>query len=198
MVTNVEPANDSGLPTPHRCPWWVQYLLVSPLRRLREPPHKLVGDLVRPGMTVLDPGCGFGFLTLPLARMVGPEGKVIAVDIEPRAIEKLKRRAHKARVLDRIDTRFCTATDLGLTELTGQVDLVTAIHTLHEFEDLSGFLMQVWRVLNSDGHMLVVEPARHVTRENFEAEVQCCLDAGFTAMPISNESGKRHMALFRK
>ena len=55
-----------GLPKPHTCPWLMQYLFVSPLRRLLEPPERLVGPFVRPGMTVVEPGCGFGFVSAPL------------------------------------------------------------------------------------------------------------------------------------
>ena len=68
-----------------------------------EKPHKLVGPYVEPGMTVLDPGCGFGYFSLPLARMVGPTGRVLSVDVEPRAVDRLRRRAHKAGLGDRIE-----------------------------------------------------------------------------------------------
>jgi ubiquinone/menaquinone biosynthesis C-methylase UbiE len=51
-------------------------------------------------MTVLAPGPGMGFFTIPLARLVGPSGRVIAVDLQPKMIESLKRRASKAGVLE--------------------------------------------------------------------------------------------------
>lgn len=65
----------------HVCPWWGGYFLLTPLRRLIENPEELFRPLVRPEMTVFEPGCGMGYFTLPLARMVGPEGTVIAVDL---------------------------------------------------------------------------------------------------------------------
>ena len=53
----------------HRvCPWWLGYLLASPLRRLMANPRKLLAPYVHEGMTVLEPGPGMGFFTLELAR----------------------------------------------------------------------------------------------------------------------------------
>jgi len=52
----------------HRvCPWWLGYLLASPLRRLLQDPAAIVGPYVREGMTVLEPGPGMGFFTLAMA-----------------------------------------------------------------------------------------------------------------------------------
>ena len=104
-----------GLPKPHTCPWLMQYFFVSPLRRLLEPPGKLVGPFVRPGMTVVEPGCGFGFVSLELARLVGEEGKVISVDLEPRAVERLEERARKAGLAGRMELRSCEPRDLCMT-----------------------------------------------------------------------------------
>ena len=61
------------------CPHWVGYLLINPLRNLFENPNKILGPFVQEGMTVLEPGCGMGYFTLPLARMVGPKGRIVAV-----------------------------------------------------------------------------------------------------------------------
>jgi SAM-dependent methyltransferase len=185
----------SGLPKPHRCPWWVQYMLVSPLRRLAEPPRKLVGDHVKPGMTIVDPGCGFGYVSVPLAKMVGPQGKVISVDIEPRALERVERRARRARVSDRIVTRVCTPKDLGLADFAGEVDLVSVVHTLHEFQDLPDFLGQVATLLKPDGRLWVVEPPGHVTPEHFAAEMECCRLAGFKELDHRPLGGGRMTAL---
>ena len=176
------------LPNPHRCPWLVQYLLISPLRRLSEPPDKLVGPYVQRGMTVLDPGCGFGYISLPLARMVGPEGRILSVDIEPRAVQRLLRRASNAGLADRIETRVCQPRDLQLAEYIGEVDLVTVIHTLHEFEDLPGFLAQVSALLKPSGKMLVVEPPGHVKPEHFRAEINCCRRNGFQELQPSPQA----------
>ena len=91
----------------HRvCPWWLGYLLASPMRRLMQDPGKLLAPYVREGMTVLEPGPGMGFFTLEIARLVGPSGRVVAVDIQPRMLSSLKRRAARAGLLERVDARL--------------------------------------------------------------------------------------------
>jgi predicted O-methyltransferase YrrM len=55
---------------------------------------------------VLEPGPGMGSFTLELARRVGPNGRVIAVDVQPRMIAGLKRRLAKAGLLERVDARI--------------------------------------------------------------------------------------------
>jgi len=171
----------------------MQYLFISPLRRLLEPPEKLVGPFVRPGMTVVEPGCGFGFFSLELARSVGEEGKVISVDLEPRAVERLKKRARKAGLAGRMELRSCEPRDLGLADYHDQVDLIAVIHTLHEFEDLPGFLDQAALLLKPSGRMLIIEPKGHVTPASFQAELQCCKQAGFGVVDTP-EMGKRRVA----
>ena len=49
------------------CPWWLGYILVSPLRRLLLNPRELLAPYVKAGMTVLEPGPGMGFFTIELA-----------------------------------------------------------------------------------------------------------------------------------
>jgi predicted O-methyltransferase YrrM len=63
-------------------------------------------------MTVLEPGPGMGFFTLDLARLAGRQGRVIAVDIQPRMIAGLQRRAAKAGLADTIDARVTTRDSL--------------------------------------------------------------------------------------
>jgi len=88
------------------CPWWVGYFLASPLRRLAVDPGHLLAPFVHAGMTVLEPGPGLGFFTLEMARRVGPAGRIIAVDVEPRMIKGLQRRARKAGRKRELTTTF--------------------------------------------------------------------------------------------
>ena len=94
------------------CPHWVGYLLINPLRKLFENPNKILGPFVQEGMIVLEPGCGMGYFTLPLARMVGPKGRIVAVDIQPKMLSGLRRRAQKAGLLSRIE--FAILERMGL------------------------------------------------------------------------------------
>jgi len=85
----------------HVCPWWIGWLLASPLRKLTGDPARLLTPFVRAGMMALEPGPAMGFFTLELARLVGPQGRVVAVDVQPKMIAGLRRRAARAGVADR-------------------------------------------------------------------------------------------------
>ena len=163
----------------HVCPWWLGYFLVSPLRRLWEPPEKILASYVGAGMTVLEPGCGMGFFTLDLARIVGPKGRVVAVDLQERMLAGLRRRAARAGLLDRIDARLAQASRLGIADLAGQVDVVFALHVVHEVPDAAGFLAEIAATLKADGKLLFVEPRGHVSAEAFDASLAMAERAGF-------------------
>jgi ubiquinone/menaquinone biosynthesis C-methylase UbiE len=102
------------------CPWWLGPLLASPLRRLMYDPAKVVAAYIHEGMTVLEPGPGMGFFTLELVRRVGASGRVVAVDVQPRMLDGLRRRAARAGLLERIDIRLASADSMGLTDLAAR------------------------------------------------------------------------------
>jgi SAM-dependent methyltransferase len=131
-------------------------------------------------MIVLEPGCGMGFFSLPLARLAGPEGKVICVDVQPRMIDGLRHRARRAGLLDRIEASVCTPEDLGLAAWRGRVDLAVAIHTVHETGDAGSFLGQIAAALRPGGGLLLVEPRGHVSREAFAATLAAAERAGLS------------------
>ena len=163
----------------HRvCPWWLGYWLTSPLRELFEKPAEILAPYVSEGMTVLEPGPGMGFFTLELARRVGPRGRVIAVDIQPRMLEGLKRRARKAGLLDRIEARLATAESLGIADVTGS-DFALAFALVHEIPSPGRFFAEMARVLKPDATLLFVEPRGHVKDALFTQEVQAAIEAGF-------------------
>lgn len=167
----------------HRvCPWWLGYFLISPLRRLQVNPAKLLSLWVRQGMTVLEPGPGMGFFTLPLARLVGPRGRVIAVDVQPKMIRKLKRRLAKAGLEERVDARLVSADSLAISDLAGKVDFLLAFAMVHEMPSAARFFAETAAASKSGARLLLVEPAGHVTTEEFEAELQDAAQAGFSVI----------------
>jgi ubiquinone/menaquinone biosynthesis C-methylase UbiE len=163
----------------HVCPPWVGYLLLCPLRKLLENPDKILGQFVREGTVVLEPGCGMGYFTLPLARMVGPEGRVVAVDIQGRMLSVVRRSARKAGLLDRIDLRRIETEGLGLEDLSGRVDFAAALHLVHEVPDQARFFIEIWNSLKPGGKLLVMEPRGHVSLDRFEQTVATAEKAGF-------------------
>jgi len=180
----------------HTCPWWLGYLLASPLRRWIEDPGAYFDGQVRPGMRVLEPGPGMGFFTLELARRVGPAGRVVAVDLQPKMGAALQRRARRAGLAERIRVRTCTPDDLGVGDLAGTFDLAVVIHMLHEVGDTDAFLRAIHAALKPDGRLLLVEPRGHVTAAAFEAELAAAAAAGLTV--AEPPSGKGLRALLRR
>ena len=163
----------------HTCPWWLGYLLASPLRRLIENPTARLAPYVREGMFVLEPGPGMGFFTLELARLVGPQGRVVAVDLQEKMLAELRRRARWAGLADRVETRCCTQDDLGIGDLAGRFDLVVLFHMLHEVSDKDRFLRAVHAALKPGGSVLFVEPRGHVPNGAFQASVARATALGF-------------------
>lgn len=162
------------------CPWWIGYVLASPLRRLIQDPAAIVAPYVRPGMTVLEPGPGMGFFTLEIARLVGPSGRVIAADVEPRMIAGLKRRARKAGLVTRIDARVVPPTTLALEGLAGTFDFVLAFAVVHELPAPATFFAEASGALKPGGTLLLVEPAGHVQETEFAAELAAAGQAGLS------------------
>ncbi len=163
---------------PRVCPWWLGWTLVTPLRRLWQDPAAILGPYVREGMTVLEPGPGMGFFTLEVARRVGPRGRVVAVDVQPRMLAGLRRRAARAGLADRIETREARAESLGVDDLAAKVDLVLALWMVHEVPDAARFFAEVRRALAPGGRVLLVEPRGHVTPAEFEASLAVAERAG--------------------
>jgi len=161
------------------CPWWLGYWLVSPLRKVLENPRTALGPFVREGMRVLEPGCGMGFYTLDLARLIGERGRVIAVDIQPKMLAGLVRRATSAGLADRIETRKAQPTTLGIADLAGQIDLALALHVVHELPDTAGFFAEICAALKPGGTLLVAEPRGHVSEAAFKASLEKAERAGF-------------------
>ena len=155
------------------CPWWLGRLLASPVRRwLGQDPYKILSPCVRQGMIVLEPGPGMGFFTIPLAQLVGPSGRVVAVDLQPKMIEGLKKRAAKAGVLERIDSRICSAKTLGLPDLYGAIDFTLAFALVHEIPDPEQFFVEVARASKPGACVLLAEPKGHVDPLMFDRELR--------------------------
>lgn len=164
----------------HVCPFWLGYLLINPLRRLIENPEKMLGEFIRDGMVVLEPGPGMGYFTIPLARMVGPKGRVVAVDLQEKMLNALESRAKKAGLFDRLDLRLAGSDRLGIDDLAGKVDFATAIHVVHETPDASAFLAEIFAALKPEARLLVIEPRGHVSKAAFDKTLSQAKQCGFT------------------
>jgi ubiquinone/menaquinone biosynthesis C-methylase UbiE len=163
----------------HVCPFWVGYLLLSPLRKVITNPVTILKPYVRPGMTVLDAGTAMGFFTLPLARLVGTSGHVVAVDLQEKMIASLKKRAAKAEYDARMEFRVCTPDSLCIDDLQGRVDFALAVAVVHEVPDPRRFFTEMFAALKVGGSLLFSEPAGHVSADAFNGSLSLSRAVGF-------------------
>jgi len=164
----------------HRvCPWWLGYFLANPIRRLVHDPPALLRPFVSEGMTVVEPGPGMGYFTLELARLVGRSGKVVAMDIQPKMLAKLRHRARKTGLLDRIDARRVPGDGMGLDDLKGQVDFVLAFAVVHEMPGAGRFFAEASAALKPGGRLLLAEPSFEVSEREFAVTLHLAGQNGF-------------------
>lgn len=179
------------------CPWWLGYWLICPLRGWLQKPGPIVAPYVRKGMTVLEPGPGMGFFTLELAMRVGSSGRVICIDVQQQMLERLKRRASKAGVGDRLDLRLAAPDSMGINELEGQVDFTLAFAVVHEFPDAGNFFREVASASKQGATMLLAEPAGHVKASMFESQLEAAAGCGFR-VESRPQIARSHAAVLRK
>ncbi|MDA8126147.1 MAG: methyltransferase domain-containing protein [Deltaproteobacteria bacterium] len=158
------------------CPWWLCRSFDNPLRRLIHDPERMLSPFIRPGLTVVDIGCGMGYFTIGLARLVGPEGRVIAVDLQPQMLAALGRRADQAGLADRIVPRLARPDSL---EVAARADFALAFWMAHEVPDKRRFFGEIFRFLKLGGSLLLCEPKFHVTGKAFAETAALCREAGF-------------------
>jgi ubiquinone/menaquinone biosynthesis C-methylase UbiE len=121
----------------------------NPLRRRIQPPTEMpLRHGIEPGMTVLEVGPGNGRYTVETARVVGPSGKVIAVDIEPKMIERVSRRAQEEGVTN-LEAKTASVYDLPFPDAT--FDAVSMIAVISEIPDPQRALGEFYRVLKPAG-----------------------------------------------
>lgn len=157
------------------CPWWGGYFIDNRLRRWLHNPEKIVGPYIKPGMMVMDVGCGMGLYSIAMAKLVGKQGRVIAVDLQQKMLDVLRQRAEKAGVADRIQRHKCEEDRLGVD---AQVDFALAFMMVHEVPDQRRLLGEIQACLKPGGKLLIAEPRLHVSGKAFARTVALAAGAG--------------------
>lgn len=160
------------------CPWQHGGLLASRVRTLINNPLRIVRGVVAPGMTVMDVGCGMGFFTIPVARLVGPSGHVIGVDVQPQMLDGLAAHAAKAGY-GNITAHQCGPQSLEVGSWEGTVDAAIIFYMLHEAPDPARLVEEVHAALKPDGTVVFAEPVVHVNKRTFDGEADLFRHAGF-------------------
>jgi ubiquinone/menaquinone biosynthesis C-methylase UbiE len=161
------------------CPYWLAGPLESSLRRLLHDPKKIFNGLVEDGQTALDLGCGPGYFSLGLAEMVGEKGCVIAVDLQPEMLERVRIRAERRGLLPRLILQRCTYEKIGLDR---PVDFGLAFWMLHEVRNPAGFMAEVYEAIKPAGKFLLVEPDMHVPEKAFQKTVELVCKTGLNVI----------------
>lgn len=160
----------------HVCPVKRAGRLDNRFRKWLQDPQKILGPYIEKGMTVLDLGCGPGFLSVDIARMVGESGKVIASDLQEGMLEKLRNKIQETELEDRIILHKCTENTIGLSE---KIDFAVIFYVVHEIPDQQGLFVELESMLNPGGQVLVVEPPVHVSKSAFRETILRAQEAGF-------------------
>jgi ubiquinone/menaquinone biosynthesis C-methylase UbiE len=139
-------------------PAYIGRFLDSKLRRWLQSPAKIIERSgIRPGMTVLELGCGSGAFTTHIARAVGDSGKVYAVDIQPAMLRQLERKLSRTENQDIKNVEIKKASAYTLPFKEESIDLVGIITVLQEIPDRSRALQEVKRVLKAGGILAITE-----------------------------------------
>lgn len=159
------------------CPWWFLFTFDNPFRRRIHNPFTILKPYINPGDTVLDVGCGMGYFSLELARLVGETGKVITADLQQKMLSGLQKRAARAGLESRMQLHLCLPDQIGIQQ---PIDFALAFWMVHEVSHRKSFLTEIFANLKPGGKMLIVEPYIHVSKENFVRSVNLGLSTGFT------------------
>jgi ubiquinone/menaquinone biosynthesis C-methylase UbiE len=161
------------------CPWWLCFTFDNPLRTLIHDPEAILSPYVRTGFHAIDIGCGMGYFTIPLAKLVGPAGLVTAVDVQSRMLAVLARRARKSGTSEIIRLHLADRESLGSHE---KADFILAFWMFHEIPDQGRSLAEIYNLLKPEGRFLLVEPVIHVPGKYFLRTLKTAEENGFVVV----------------
>jgi ubiquinone/menaquinone biosynthesis C-methylase UbiE len=160
----------------HICPWYCCFTFDNIFRKGFQNPYKILSGYLKAGDTVMDVGPGQGYFSIPMAKMVGENGRVIAIDIQKKMLDILERRAQKENVADRILFKLVSDTNYGINS---EVDFALAFWMVHEVPDKKALFQSIYDSMSHGKQFLVAEPYLHVTGKMMEETVKTAQGVGF-------------------
>jgi SAM-dependent methyltransferase len=138
------------------CPVWLHWLveIENPFTKISRSPVVVQHLFLQPGMTVLDIGCGPGRVTIPLARQVGPQGVVVAMDIQPGMLRLNQEKAQAASLTNIQYLQGGVGEGKLEHNLADRAVLVTVLGEIHEQE---AALKEIYDALKPGGILSVTE-----------------------------------------
>jgi SAM-dependent methyltransferase len=155
--------------------------LTRPDRDATEQPEKVLDALQIPeGAVVADVGAGVGYFTWRLARRVGPNGKVIAVEVQQKMLDLMAKNL-KARNITNVEMVLGGVRDPRLP--AGAVDLALLVDVYHEFAEPESMMYHIRRALKPSGRLVLIEyrkedpavpilPLHKMTTEEVRSEIE--------------------------
>ena len=158
------------------CPVEKAQSLDNKVRKYLQNPRKLLAPYIKNGMTVLDFGCGPGFFTLEIAKLLNGSGKVFAVDLQQGMLNKVAEKIKGLSFEQTVVLHKCSAENIGLSE---PIDMILAFYVVHELPNKKAFFTEIKGLLKINGCLLIVEPKFHVTKSMFESMKNELIEIGY-------------------
>lgn len=143
--------------------------LESRLRLLLQNPGRILKGYIHPGMTVLDLGCGTGYFSLEIAKLLEKRGKVIAADVQKGMLDVLKHKSGYSELQNQIQIHNNLENTLNLTE---KVDFIFAFYAFHEMKYLDSIIFELQELLTHETKVFISEQKFHVSKYTFNTIVQ--------------------------
>ncbi len=161
------------------CPVELAGSLDSKFRRWLQNPNKILAPYVKEGMSVLDIGCGPGFFSIEMAKIVGQKGKVIAADFQEGMLWKIHDKIMGTELEKIIHLHKTEKDKINVNE---KVDFALAFYMVHEVHDKNNLFNEIKNILAENAKFLVVEPPFHVSKKDFENTMKLAENIGFSVV----------------
>jgi len=165
------------------CPAESAGMLDNSFRKLIHNPQKILKPYIKAGMTVLDVGCGPGFFSIEIAKMLNGSGKVIAADIQEKMLDKIREKIKGTNLEQAVELHKSDFENIGIVE---KVDFVLASWMVHEVRNQEKFFEELASILKPNGLILIIEPKLHVSKTEFKRMMDKIKECGFRIIESPN------------